>query len=248
MPLADYDQPAVLEEMKPSFSAKLVESFNSQERMPVALLFNEWWVDAPANARDDYRQLVINNPGFAELYAERYFGPALDPDQLLRMPEGSLGRTYGHFIVDNDLAPQLAINYRERHEALAATGRLNNMPDELQYAVLRGFQMHDFMHVLTGYPARKTGEQAVLAFCLGQWNFPYFAMWMSVTTTRMAFIDPTMIAPLMDAISDGWQAGRRAHNVQWLKLEEVLDMPLATVRSRYGIRTANTGTSYSAAA
>ena len=138
------------------------------------------------------------------------------------------------------------MDYRKRHESFEADGRLDNMPDELKYAILRGFQVHDFMHVMTGYRPRKTGEQAVLAFCLAQWNFPYFAIWMSVTTTRMAYIDPDMIAPLMDAITDGWRAGRQAKNIQWLKFEEMLDQPLAALQRKYGIETAQTETKLAA--
>jgi ubiquinone biosynthesis protein COQ4 len=238
MALTDYEQPAGLEELAPEFSALLVESFNSQDRMPVSRLFNEWWRFSSPHAREAYRRKVRATPGFMDVYGERYIAPMLDPEVLAAMPEGTLGRAYGDFIVANDLAPQLAINYRERHDQMVAAGHLDAMPDELKYAILRGFQVHDFMHVVTGYRAAKTGEQAVLAFCLAQWNFPYFAMWMSVTTTRMALIDPTMIEPLMDAITDGWQAGRRASNIQWLKFEERLDQPLADLREEFAIRTA----------
>ena len=240
MALADYDPPADLPEFDPAFTAKLIESFNSQERMPVALLFNEWWQHASDHAREEYRQAVRAAPGFLQLYEETYFAPPLDIDALMALPVGTLGRTFGHFITDNGLAPQIAMDYRARHEQLKGSGMLDRMPDELQYAVLRGFQVHDWMHVLTGYEPKKTGEQAVLAFCLGQMTFPYFAIWMSVTTTRMAFVDPTMTQPLMDAISDGWRAGREAKNVQWIKLEEMVAEPLAAVRARYGIVTANT--------
>lgn len=106
--------------------------------------------------------------------------------------------------------------------------------------MLRGFQMHDWIHILTGYEPKRTGEQGVLAVRLGQTTFPYRSIWMSVTTTRMAFVDPTMTQPLMDTITDGWLAGREAKNVHRIKLDEMVAEPLAAIRARYGIRTANT--------
>ncbi len=104
----------------------------------------------------------------------------------------------------------------------------------MKYAVLRGFQTHDFQHVVTGYDASGRGEIAPQAFCLAQLQFPYFGMWMSVVTTRMTFVDPRSITPMMDAIVDGWQLGRRTPNIQRVKWETMLDEPLADVRERYG--------------
>lgn len=104
----------------------------------------------------------------------------------------------------------------------------------MKYAVLRGFQTHDFQHVVTGCDASGRGEIALQAFCLAQLQFPYFGMWMSVVTTRMTFVDPRSITPMMDAITDGWQLGRRTPNIQRVKWETMLDEPLADVRERYG--------------
>lgn len=58
---------------------------------------------------------------------------------------------------------------------------------------------------------------------------------MSVTTTRMTFVDPKMIVPMMDAISDGWQLGRQVANIQAERWEEQLAKPLDEVRAHYGV-------------
>jgi ubiquinone biosynthesis protein Coq4 len=73
------------------------------------------------------------------------------------------------------------------------------------------------------------------AFGLAQLQFPYFAMWLSVTTTRMTYINPNSITSAMDAISAGWTLGRNVANIQCEKWETMLDQPLAEVRARYGI-------------
>ena len=109
------------------------------------------------------------------------------------------------------------------------------MPDEMKHAVLRSYQTHDFQHVITGYDASPYGELALQAFGLAQLQFPYFAMWLSVTTTRMTYINPNSITSAMDAISAGWTLGRNVANIQCEKWETMLDQPLADVRARYGL-------------
>jgi len=247
MALADFTPSDDLPEIDPGFAEMLVECFNSpKKRMPVHQLFNEFWRFCPAKVAEDYRRMVTEMPGFQESYAERHFAPTHELDELLAMPTGSFGHTFGLFIRNNGLEPKLALNYHDRHARMKESGKLDGMPAELQYAVLRGFQLHDLMHVMTGYAAKSTGELGVQAFCLSQWNFPYFAMWMSVTATRMTFLDPTMIDPYMSAISDGWMAGQKAQNIQFARLEDHFEEPLVALRRRFGIETAETGTELAA--
>lgn len=127
------------------------------------------------------------------------------------------------------------MNYRMFHQALEASGVLKNMPPELEYAVLRGFQTHDFLHVAAGYPATPRAEIALQAFSLAMLRFRYFAMWMSTVTARMTIVDPDTIEPLMDDISAGWQYGRRAKNISFLKWEEMLEQPLEEIRRDFGL-------------
>jgi ubiquinone biosynthesis protein COQ4 len=149
-----------------------------------------------------------HDPHYSELVSGRQYAEPLVLDELRELPAGSLGRVYHDWIVDNGLTAQIAMNYRQFHNMLVANGQLDGMPEPMQYAVLRGFQTHDFQHVVTGYDSSGLGEIALQAFCLAQLQFPYFGMWISVVTTKMTFISPTSIVPLMDAITDGWQLGR----------------------------------------
>jgi len=101
------------------------------------------------------------------------------------MPEGSVGRGYYAFLTTNGLQSNLATNYRMLHDLLATGGQLDRMPADLKYAVIRGFQIHDILHVVTGYTPSGVDELALQAFCLAQLQFPYFGMWMATTTSRM---------------------------------------------------------------
>ena len=63
-------------------------------------------------------------------------------------------------------------------------------------------------------------------------------MWIAVITSHMALIDPYLIKPAMDAITDGWNAGRSARNIQFVKFELMYDVPLAEIRAAYHLRGA----------
>ena len=121
------------------------------------------------------------------------------------------------------------------HKALDSSGALAGMPDDVKYAVLRGFQIHDLLHIVTGFDTTGLGEIALQAFCLAQLQFPYFGMWMATSTANMTFLNPDGIVPVMNAISSGWQFGRALPNLQFERWEAMFAEPLATVRPRYGI-------------
>lgn len=218
-----------------SFAPLLVRTINDLQANPVHLLFNQWWQHAPEGVVEAYRSQLMADPAFAAFVAEGFYASPLELDVLADLPEGTLGRRYRDWIVENRLEAQIAVNYRDFHHVLARSGMLDGMPSELQYAVLRGFQVHDFLHVLTGYDASPRGEIGLQAFCLAQLQFPYFAMWISTVTTRMTYIDPTHIVPLMDAISDGWRHGRATPQLQLHRWEDESDRPLDVLRAEWGI-------------
>lgn len=220
------------------FGQLLLTTYRDPAANPVHLLFNQWWQHAPDEVKQAYVDVVTGDPHHAELVSGAQYAEPLTLAELAELPDGSLGRTYHDWIVDNGLEAQIATNYRQFHESLEAAGVLDGMPEPMRFAVLRGFQTHDFQHVVTGYDSSGKGEIALQAFCLAQLQFPYFGIWMSVVTTRMTFVDPKMIVPMMDAITDGWQLGRRVSNIQGERWEEMLDQPLAAVRARYGFSPA----------
>jgi ubiquinone biosynthesis protein Coq4 len=218
-----------------SFAPLFLQTINDLNANPVHMLFNQWWQHAPGEVVAEYRDRLLADPEFAAFVAEGHYAEPLDLEALGALPAGSLGRAYRDWIVENDLAAQIATDYRRFHQALAAGGLLAGMPEELQYAVLRGFQLHDFLHVLTGYDASPRGELGLQAFCLAQLQFPYFAMWISTVTTRMTYVQPRGIVPVMDAITDGWAYGRRTRQLQFHRWEDELERPLAEVRAAWGI-------------
>ncbi len=217
------------------FAKLLLTTLNDPAANPVHMLFNQWWQHAPDDVKDAYVSGFLAEPRYAAFVEEQHYADPLDLAEMVALPPGTLGRCYHDWIVDNGLTAAIATNYRQFHESLEANGMLDGMPEPMRYAVLRGFQTHDFQHVVTGYDASGRGEIALQAFCLAQIQFPYFGMWMSVVATRMTFVDPRMIVPMMDSITDGWQLGRSIPSIQCEKWETMLEHDLGALRGRYGL-------------
>lgn len=99
----------------------------------------------------------------------------------------------------------------------------------MKHAVLRSHQTYNFQQVITVDDASLNGEHALQAFGLAQLQFPYFTMWLSVTSNRMTHFNPSSNTPAMDAISAGWTLGRNVANIQCEKWGTMLGQPLAEV-------------------
>jgi ubiquinone biosynthesis protein COQ4 len=127
------------------------------------------------------------------------------------------------------------------HEEFKASGKLDTIPAVMEYKVLRGYQTHDLHHVLTGYEATPFGELALQSFQLAQQDFPYSAMTIATIMGHMTLVDPWLIKPAMDAITDGWAYGRAARSIQFVAFEAMLDRPLDEVRADYGLLRAGPG-------
>ncbi len=218
------------------FGEKFLKSIDNFYSHGVDWLYNEWWETAPADAMAKYEAAILDHPEHGPLAREAWLAPDFRLAALDDCQPGTLGHAYRAFMVENDLVEHLAAGYRARHDELRASGKIDRMPDALAYKVLRGFQTHDLHHVLTGYPATPLGELALQAFQLAQMDFPYAAMWIAVVTGHMALVDPHLIKPAMDAITDGWGHGRSARSIQFIRFEDRLDQPLQSIQAEFGLR------------
>ncbi len=222
-------------ELHPEFVKKLVMTFNDSNAHGVHFLFNEWWAYAPDETIERYLAILKTIPGAQEFLAARYMAEPSTMESLSTFPEGSIGRAYHDFLAANDLETNLATNYGKLHEYMLVSGQLDRMPDDMKYAISRGFQVHDLLHVITGYTPNGLDELALQAFSLAQLQFPYFGMWIATSTTQMTFLRPDAIVPIMDALSSGWQFGRQVENLAFEPWEEMFDKSLTEVRQEFGI-------------
>lgn len=201
----------------------------------VHLLFNEWWATAPQDTIDKYAAAIEDHPVHGPLARAAWYAPSFSLSQLDDCAPGTLGAAYRSHMIDNGLAEKLADGYADLTADFAATGKLDRMPAVMKYKVLRGYQTHDLHHVITGYTTEPPHELALQAFGLAQMDFPYAAMTIATIMGHMSLVDPWLIQPAMDAITDGWAFGRRAKSIQLIPLETMIHRPLADVRREFGL-------------
>ena len=218
-----------------TFAGNFLKSVNAPLEYGVYHLFHDWWAEAPQEAIDAYSRELASIPEAKPLLEARYISEPLSLEQLAGCASGTLGHAYRAFILENRLEQNLGRNYRLFNEELSRSGKLDRLPDDLSYMMVRGFQIHDFLHVLTGYEATHYGELALAAFYLAQLRFPYHAMRVAVTTAHMAFLRPGMIVEAMDAFVDGWSYGRSARNLNFERWEDELHTPLESLRVRMNL-------------
>lgn len=199
----------------------------------VYFLFHDWFEEAPQKAIDAYLNDLRSIPGITPFLDEGYIAEPLSMQRLEACVPGTLGAAYRQFIVENNLEVNLGRNYRQFNAELHASGKLDRLPAEMSYMMIRGFQTHDFLHVVTGYDSSPLGELAIAAFYLAQLRFPYHAMRMAVTLSHAAYVNPEITVPAMDAIVDGWSRGRATENLNFERWEEKLDVPLVDLQSEY---------------
>ncbi|MEM1229546.1 MAG: Coq4 family protein [Pseudomonadota bacterium] len=133
------------------FAEKFLKAIDHHENYPVYFLFHDWFEKAPQSAIDEYLADLGKLPGARECIDEGFISEPLSLERLATCAPGTLGHGYHKFIVDNQLEANLGRNYRTFNEELHASGKLERLPADMSYMMVRGFQIHDFLHVLTGY-------------------------------------------------------------------------------------------------
>ena len=154
-----------------------------------------------------------------------------DRAALARLPEGSLGRAYLHFVETNNIAADGLVEASEAGENDAsrknAYGELNE--EQIHYAC-RLRDMHDLWHVVTGYSTQPFGEVCVVTFSYPQTG--------NLGLGVIGLIGALKVArgyPLRAVLSAAWQAYRNGRRAAWLPAadwEALLAQPLAAVRAQ----------------
>jgi ubiquinone biosynthesis protein COQ4 len=154
-----------------------------------------------------------------------------DRDRLLEMPEGSLGRTYARFALDNHLYPEeLAEIVRD---ARAGSGGLvPDASDEVAYLHDRYRDLHDIWHVLVGYGTDMAGEYALIAFQTRQTGYRSMAIG---TFMSMSFTALRGRLDLFGTWFDGRRRGARSPYLMAQDWERLLPTQLSQAREELNL-------------
>lgn len=153
-----------------------------------------------------------------------------DREALLRMPEGSFGRTYAEIMERRELSPDGLVEADE-----AAMDSMDREPvddPDREYVGDRMRDMHDLWHVLTGYGMDEAGESANLAFSAAQ--VPNLGM--GVLVYASALVGPKDLRFTWPRyLFAAWRRGKATPFLGVAPYEELLPLPLETVRRELGI-------------
>ncbi len=167
-------------------------------------------------------QKLLSDPDGRRLLAARPDLPATlaDHARLAAMPEGSLGRAYA------DLCKRAGINSAAVVDSLRRTSRdYDQLDPSRQWFIDRLTVLHDLWHILTGYATQPRGEAAIVAFSYAQGlNYRPVPFFMALSV----FMRVARIHELREA----YRRGRQTSMLILQSYEELLPLPLATVRAR----------------
>lgn len=174
------------------------------------------------------RELLARRPSLANALADR--------EALRRLPANSLGRAFLTFLEENGF-PSLALrdlqrDVEARWEAEEGVPRLD--PQRAWFRE-RFVLSHDLEHVLTGYGTDDIGEATLLAFGLGQ-----RPGWSGGLLTLGAALEVLKYRGWRWLRYDrrAWRRGRRAAFLVELPWEDLLALPLGTLRALLRIEPA----------
>jgi ubiquinone biosynthesis protein COQ4 len=149
-----------------------------------------------------------------------------DRQSLAVLPPGTLGRSYCEFMASENLSAEGLV------EASQFRGRLPVL-EPLTLFRERSREMHDLLHIVTGYGRDPLGEACLAAFSFAQTGLKGFALIAIVASHRIARARPGHA--VRRAVFEGYRRGRRAAWLVAADWETLLAEPVTAIRSRYGI-------------
>jgi len=148
----------------------------------------------------------------------------LDLPRLRTLPDHTFGRAVARFFDDRGLDPS-ALPRRPAH-------------DDHTYLRAHLYETHDLWHVATGFESDVAGEVGLQAFYLAQMpaNLAPILLGLVFLNTFLYRFDDR--ARRMDEMTRGWMLGRAARPLAGVRWNELWEVPLAEVRTRFGIPVA----------
>jgi ubiquinone biosynthesis protein COQ4 len=165
------------------------------------------------------------DPGGRRLLAARPDLPRVldDHDALGALPEGTFGRAYA------DMCRRRGINSAALVESQRGMSRdYAQLDPARQWFSDRLTVLHDLWHILTGYAAQPRGEAGIVAFSYAQ----------GLNYRPMPIFLALSVIMRVASVSELWKAYRRGRQTASLILqnyEELLPLPLETVRARLNL-------------
>lgn len=165
--------------------------------------------------------------------SEPFLPDLLDDHEALRkLPEGSLAQAYCDFMEREGLtAHGLVEEYRR------FAGDRPVFDDQFQWYFNRMRDVHDLLHVLTGYGRDALGEQCVLAFTYSQQPSPAHLFLGYAGGLEIKKGDKFKV-PVFKAVREAQKLGKACPRIAEQPIRDLLSLPLEEARRRLNITPA----------
>ncbi|MEZ0391105.1 MAG: Coq4 family protein [Pseudobdellovibrionaceae bacterium] len=140
-------------------------------------------------------------------------------DELVRMPEGSLGRTYAEHMISQKLDPNFFRNIEIKNDAA--------------FVAMRMRQTHDLWHVVTGFQTSVPGELGLQAFVAAQTSLPLAPILISGALLKVGVRNSILLEPIMNEIVRGWQMGLKSKPLFSFDWEANWQTPVSKIREQH---------------
>ena len=149
-----------------------------------------------------------------------------DRASLAALPAGTLGRGYYDFMAAEDLSA----------EGLVEMSKITRPPasDDVTLFRERGREMHDLLHVVTGYGRDPLGEACLVAFTYAQNRLKGLAVIAVFAARRIARSRPGQ--PVRRAVFEGYRHGRSAGWLPGADWEALLAQPVDAIRAQFAVK------------
>jgi ubiquinone biosynthesis protein Coq4 len=145
----------------------------------------------------------------------------VDLDALSKLKPGTLGRVFADHMRANKLAPSAI-------PTLASN-------DDLAFIRAHLYETHDVWHAVTGFRTDVAGELGLQAFyaAQGPGGLPLMILAMGFLNTALYAMNEREAR--LEAISRGWEMGRRARPLFGVRWSEWWERPIEQVRLELGV-------------
>ena len=154
------------------------------------------------------------------------FDRLADRKSLAALPPGSLGRLYCEFMAAENLSAEGLVEASQFREKLPAG-------EDMTLFRERSREMHDLLHIVTGYGRDPLGEACLTAFSFAQTGLKGFALIAMVASHRISRARPGHA--VRRAVFEGYRRGRRAEWLFAADWEKLLAEPIEAIRAQYGV-------------
>jgi ubiquinone biosynthesis protein COQ4 len=170
-------------------------------------------------------KIIHSNSGLEEMYKSqeaKYISKPYNLEALSQLPSGTLGKEYASHMIGNNFSSDIYPRYDTSRASFWLFERAN--------------KTHDIWHVVTGFDTSSEGEIALNNFYLAQRSAPDYALInISGILSSLKSGNPLDIDKMTQAISDGYQLGKKAKSLIGVKWEDMWDKQLSKIKQELNV-------------